>query len=246
MKKFGYYENAEKIVQVPVAVITAIGTVMLPRISNMLSNQKEQQVKEIMEKTVPFMLFMAFPMMMGILAISKEFSVMFLGEGFAKSGILMQLLAVTIIFFAWGDAIRNQYLIPKEKDKEVIISSFLGAGINFILNYILIKKYAAIGACIGTIVAEFSVVFYQTWVIRKELNIRKYIGKSIPFLWKSLVMVIIVSCIKYINIDNNVIKVICQIVCGALVYTLLNIKYILDDLGLKKYIKNITGKVRRY
>lgn len=241
VKEVGYYENAEKITQVPISIITALGTVMLPRVSNMLSNNQEEQVKKTISKTMPFIMFLTFPMVLGLILISKEFSIIFFGSDFEKSGYLIQLLSITIVFLAWGNVIRTQYLIPKEMDKQYIISAFLGAIVNFILNCIFIPLYQSVGACIGTIAAEFIVMFYQTFVVRKELPIKEYIMKSLPFLLKALIMfglTFIMS--KYITI-NGIYKLILQVIFAGFIYLILNIKYIYKELEIFKFLKKIKG-----
>ena len=177
VKEVGYYENAEKIIHVPTAIITALGTVMLPRTSNLFSNKKENEIMKLLEKTMPFVMFLTFPMMFGVCVIAKDFSVIFFGKEFITTGIVIQLLSITIIFLAWGNVIRTQYIIPKELDKIYIVSAFLGAIVNFLMNIIFIKKLGAIGACIGTICAEFVVVAYQTFSIRKEIASLMYLKK---------------------------------------------------------------------
>lgn len=241
VSEVGYYENAEKITQVPSAIITALGTVMMPRVTNMLSNQQENQVKNILKKTMPFAMFMTFPMVLGLLSISKDFSVIFFGSKFEKCGLLIQLLSITIIFLAWGNVIRTQYLIPKEKDKEYVISAFIGAIVNFIMNCIFIPKYASVGACIGTITAEFFVMFYQSWVIRHELQLKEYIKSSMGFLIKSIIMFGIIIIIGKIIQDNKVKRIIIQIIVGVAVYGLLNIRYILNYLPIQQIMSKIKG-----
>lgn len=237
----GYYENAEKITQVPLTIITALGTVMLPRVSNMLSNNKEEEVKQIIGKTMPFILFLAFPMVLGICAISKDFSLIFFGNKFEKSGYLIQLLSITIIFLSWGNVVRTQYLIPKEKDKEYVISAFLGAIVNFIMNCIFIPKYASIGACIGTIAAEFIVMFYQSWVVRNELSLKEYMLNSLGFFIKAIIMFIIIMLLGKQIKNNDLLRIVVQVSIGGIVYMLLNFKYIYDILGLNKYLNKLKG-----
>ena len=237
----GYYENAEKITQVPSAIITALGTVMLPRVSNMLSNNQEEAVKNIISKTMPFVMFLTFPMVFGVCAISKDFSLIFFGSEFEKSGYLIQLLSITIIFLSWGNVIRTQYLIPKERDSKYVISALLGAIVNFIMNCIFIPKYASIGACIGTIVAEFIVMFYQSWVVRKELPLKEYILNSFGFLVKAIIMFAIIVLLGKQITSNNLLRVIIQVVIGMIIYVLLNFKYIYNILGINKFLNKRKG-----
>ena len=240
MTEVGYYENAEKTTQIPLVIITALGTVMLPRASKMLSNGEEETLKVLIGKSMKFVMFLVFPIMLGIICISKDFSILFFGSEFEKSGILIQYLAITILFLSFGNVIRTQYLIPKEKDKEYIISPLLGAVVNLILNFIFIPMYGALGACYGTVLAEFVVVFYQTMKVRKELRIIKYIKDAIPFLIKALIMFVVIISFNKLGI-SSIEKIIIQIVVGTLLYIILNIKYINQTIGIKrlfhKYIK---------
>lgn len=233
VKEVGYYENAAKIINVPLAIITALGTIMLPRVSNMLSNNQEKKVKKMIEKTMPFAMFMTLPMTLGMIAIASDFSFVFFGPEFKKSGYLIQLLSITLLFLSWGNVIRTEYLIPKEKDKDYVISAFIGAFVNVILNVIFIPKYKSLGACIGTIAAEFFVMYYQSYKVWKELPIKKYLKNSIPFFINSIIMFIIIYLFKFVNL-NRIARIILQIIIGCIIYGLLNAKYILSIINIKK------------
>lgn len=225
INEVGLYENAEKIINVPITIISALGTVMLPRMSNLYANNKNEESKDLINKSMSVIMFVAIPIMFGIISVSKPFSLLFFGNGFSKSGELMTLLSVTIVFLAWGNVIRTQYLIPKEMDKEFIISAFLGAIINFIMNIMLIPIYGSIGACYGTIAAEFIVVFYQTYKVKKFLPIMNYMKESSSYLVKSLIMFSIIIMVNYAAI-TDLSKLIIQIVIGSLVYSVLNFNFL--------------------
>ena len=143
------------------------------------------------------------------------------------------LLSITLIFLSFANVIRTQYLIPKEKDKIYIISVFLGALVNLIMNFIFIPLYGSIGACIGTIAAEFIVMFYQSISVRNEIPIKSYLKSIIPFFVKSLIMLVIIYPINYVKIDNIYIIII-QVLLGCTIYGLLNIKYITSIINIKR------------
>lgn len=232
IENVGYYENAERIVTTSLAFITALGNVMLPRISNLVAKGKKEEINIYINKTMEFVMFLAIPIAFGILAIGRNFAPVFLGENFVMTGYIMQYLSITIIFISWANVIRTQYLIPNERDKSYIVSVFLGAVVNLLINIILIPKYQAIGAAIGTCFAEMTVMMYQTYVVRKELEIRRYLRYLISFLVKGLVMFITVKALE-IWIKDIYLLLIMQISIGIIVYTLLNCKYIMANVKLK-------------
>lgn len=234
----GYYENAEKIINIPNSIITALGTVMLPRMSNLVANGNNTKIEQYINKSMKFILFLSVPIAFGLIAIGKNFAPLFFGENFVKTGEIIQYLAITLVFISWANVIRTQYLIPNEKDKSYIISVFLGAIINFVINSLLIPKYNAIGAAIGTIFAEMVVMIYQTYTVRKELSIKKYFKYLLKFLVSALIMYLIIIQFERI-IENKYILIFTQIMLGALIYFTINYKYILEN------IKEIIHKKRK-
>lgn len=226
INEVGFYESAEKIINVPNAIIAALGTVMLPRMSNIYSKGHNAEANKIIEYSIKLMMFLAFAMFFGIIAISNDFTVLFFGSDFKKTGLVIDFLSITILFLSWGNVLRTQYLIPKEMDNIYIISAFLGAGINFFCNLIFIPMFKSMGACIGTILAEFLVMFYQTFKIRKKLPIKRYVKAIIPFFVNSILMFIIIVGIGVFDI-NIYLKLILQILFAIIIYCCLNYKYIL-------------------
>lgn len=248
ISEVGYYENAVKIIQVPLSIVTALGTVMLPRTSNLISKNKDVLVKNTLSKSMTFVMFLVMPMAFGLLAIGKDFSIIFFGSEFLKTGYILKILVIDIIFISWGNVIRTQYLIPKEKDKEYTISAILGAIVNVITNLILVPKFASIGATIGNVFAEFSVVLFQSWAVRKELNLKGYFKDSVNFIIKAFIMYIgillignIISKYNIFAIEkyNVLFKLIIQVITGGIIYIGLNIKYIYINLDIKNFIYKI-------
>lgn len=124
-----------------------------------------------------------------------------------------------MIFISFANVIRTQYLIPNEKDKPYIISVVLGAIVNFVLNSILIPKFASIGAAIATIFAEFIVMLYQIIEVRKELNMLKVIKRGIKYIFLGIFMCIIVILVGKL-IDETLLSIITQVIVGIIVYML--------------------------
>lgn len=240
VKEVGLYEYGERIINLPMTIITALGTVMLPRISNLVANKEEEKIKKYIDKSMKFVLFLSIPLCFGIIIVANDFIPLFLGNGYMKTSTIVKILAITIPIISWANIIRTQYFLPKEMDKEYIRSVFLGAIINFILNIFLIKKYQSLGASIATVFAELVVMLYQTYKVRKFLPINNYLKYFAEFFIKSFIMSIIIYTFSLFDI-NIIIKLIFQIMCGVIIYGIINIKYILETLNIKKFI-NMTKR----
>ena len=214
----------------------ALGTVMLPRISNIMSKGKKDKVNSYVCKSISFVIFMSMAMSLGLIAIGYNFAPVYFGNEFQKTGILIMLLAITLPFVAFANVIRTEYLIPAEKDRIYIESVVLGAIINLIFNIIFIPKLQSVGACIGTILAEITVMAYQSGKLKTELEIKKYISVSIPFLIKAVIMFACVFVFNFINI-NPLLRLMIQIVIGVIIYGMMNLKYILSMINFKLIVR---------
>ena len=81
--------------------------------------------------------------------------------------------------------------------------------------------------------AEFIVMFYQALLLKKELEINKYIKDIFPFFVKALIMFILIFPINFLKIENF-LKIIIQIVFGIMIYCFFNKQYLLYLFSLKK------------
>ena len=109
MSEVGVYENAEKINSLTSGIITALGTVMLPRMTNLAANGKKNESKKYINISIQFVSLLAAAIAFGIASIGDVFAPIFFGEEFLRSGYVIEFLEPTIIFVAWADVIRIQY-----------------------------------------------------------------------------------------------------------------------------------------
>ena len=222
-----YYEYAEKLMNIPTAVISALGTVMLPHMSYIMQNDKEKYKKTIFD-SMKLVSKLSTIMCLGLILISSDAVKVLFGSEFEASSSILILLSTTILASSWANVIRTQFLIPLKKDKVYIRSTFVAAVVNLFLNIILIRKYAAVGACIGTIVSEFVVMLYQLFSTKNELEYKKYmiclIGEGIQSF-----IIIIIAFIFSIFIHNVYLRLIVKVSISALLFFLLNKEYIIHD-----------------
>lgn len=216
----GFYEQSQKVIKMLLTVVTSLGTVMIPRIANTYINGDTKKIQEYMNKTFNFVFLLSFPMMFGIIAVSNNFVPLFFGQGYEKVIVLMNVISPILVAIGLSNVIGTQYLLSTKRQKEFTISVIIGASVNFIINMLLIKKYGALGASIGTVIAEICVTMIQFIFIRKDFKLLKILKLSTKYLILSIIMYII--CIIVGNtIKNNLYAIIAQIVIGIGVYVVM-------------------------
>jgi len=214
----GYYDMAQKIVKLPLGIVTSLGLVLLPRISNLYANGEEEKIKLYITKSLNFVLFLALPIYLGIVGISSNLVFWFLGETFLKSGTIMKITSIIIVFIGISNVIGVQLMLPLGKEKEFTISVTTGAVVNFILNSIFIIKFASIGASIATVVAEFSVTFVQFIIMKKYFDLKALSKEFIKYLVASTTMFIVILFINKVILIKGILLTLIQIIIGIIVY----------------------------
>lgn len=239
----GLYENSEKILAIPLGVISALGTVMLPKMSNLKALGDLKESKRYIVLSMEFIMFIAWGSVFGLIAVAPILIPIFLEQKFIDCIPIVSLLAITLLFVSWANVIRTQFLIPNRKDKIYLISTIAGAIINLLINLLLIRRLGAIGATIGTIFAELIVCVYQTIKVRSFLDIKMLLKKSIFYVIPGVIMYFIVSTIGK-NMGISIITILIQVISGVLIYGLIGIVYMIKTKN--EVILNIIKKIRLY
>ena len=198
---------------------------MLPRMSNIIAKKDKDKSKKYISLSLKLVTIISSAISFGLIGISNIFTPVFFGEGYDPCINIIILLSVTVFFISWANVIRTQYLMPNRYDKIYVISTIVGAIVNLIINLLLIPKYKAIGAAIGTIFAEFSVMIIQFIAVKKKIPIFKYIFEYLPILFIGFVMMILVNCIgKYMGI--SITTIIAQILIGGTFFIIFTMIFI--------------------
>lgn len=217
--ELGFYENASKIVDIPTSIISAFSTVMLPRMSRLVSENDEKTRMDYMEKSILAIICISCAISFGLCGISNNFPVVFWGIEFRPCGYLIVILALHVPIQAYNNIIRTQYLIPESKDKQYVLAVILGALVNVVANMILIPSYHARGAAVGTLLAEVVVCMAQNWFVKEYLPIGKYILSMIPFVLCGIMMGIVVF-VYGCGSNSGIVMLCVQILFGGILYIL--------------------------
>ncbi len=220
MEELAFYENAHKVISIPIGLITAFETVMLPRMVNLTAKVDTYRVNKLLDESFSLVMMAGAPMMCGLIAVSDLLTTVMFGSAFERTGNVMMILAITILFASWAGVIRKEILVPRNMDKEYVISVFLGAVINMVLNFILISKFGAIGAAYATVAAEASVCIYQTVITKNTQPYKKHLKNNLPFLLAAIVMGVTVYIISSL-IPRTVLSLIAAIFIGVVVYAIM-------------------------
>lgn len=212
-----FYDYSQRIVRIVLALIASIGTVLMPRVSNMNSNGEKDKIKDFVNKAFMFVSYLSIPMAFGLMGVSENLISWFLDKEYIQVGSLAAISSIIIIPVSWANIIGVQYLIAIKEEYKYTYSVVISSILSFIANIILIPRMGALGAVISLIIAEFCGSLIQLILVRKQLNIGKMLLGIIRYVIVSIIMLIIVIWVGNI-FENKIIANIIQVIVGGLFY----------------------------
>lgn len=238
----GYFEQANKIEQMAVTVVTSLSIVTMPRMAYLFKNNKIYELKLRLNKSVRFILFISIPMCFGMICVSSSFVPLFLGNGFDKSIELLKILSFLLVIVGLNNAVGKQILMPIGRQKEYNMCVILGALVNCILNFLLIPNLYSIGAAIASVSAETVILFSFIYYSKDFITLKWILRNSFNYFIAGLVMCIgIFLSYPYFNISW--ISLTYQIFGGVIIYVivllLMRDELIFDGINI---IKKLLGK----
>lgn len=221
----GCYEYADKLIRMPLSIITALGTVMLSRMSHLFAKNDKRNASKLLDSSALFVVFISFAMAFGLAGIAPEFIPVFLGEEYVEGIYLLMILAITIPLIGWNNFVRTQLLIPMQKDIVYTKAVTAGALVNVLVNIVLIHFYSARGAAIATIISYTVVLIIQTSSVAKETSVLRYLKSAIHPFFIGLIMFFTVRIVGHL-LGNKTFTIIIEIIVGVIIYGLFTIIYV--------------------
>lgn len=169
----GYYGTALKVRSVLAAVISALSTVTLPRLSYYAVQQQDDAFRALLRKAANFTYVVALPVTLFFCLCARSTVRLLSGESFLPAVPALRFLTVAVLFAGFSGITGTQLLVPRGQEKRLLQSILCGAALDFVLNLFLIPRYGAAGAAFATMLAEAAVLAAQvtfSWsFLRQEL-----------------------------------------------------------------------------
>lgn len=213
----GYYEQALKISKMALTIVTALGTVMIPRIGYLFQSKEIDQVRQLMYRGYRFVWFLGIPLCLGLMMTAGNFVPWFFGDGYDNVVPLIQILSLLILAIGINNVTGMQYLIPTKRQNTFTRSVMAGAGINFVMNILLINLLQSEGAAIASVAAETAIAVIQIIIVRKELSPLQIIKESRNYVLAGVVMMCVLLPLDK-AFSSSIVHTLMMVVCGAVAY----------------------------
>lgn len=213
----GYFDNADKIMRMLLTAITAVGTVIFPRLVNTFKQKDGQKVAEYLKLSFDVVSFISIPMTFGLISTSGPFSDVYFGDSFKGINITLAILAIELIFMGWSTVFGYQYLIAIDKVKGLTISTIVGTVVLFIFSLILIPSYGSAGSAIAAVLGELVIATIQLFFVNKHIKLRQICKDFYKFLLAGLIMLGVCLLLNHF-VANDIFNILSQVILGGSVY----------------------------
>lgn len=243
----GYYEQAEKLIKLPLALITALFIIMRSRISYYYSLEEYDKIHDLIGKSVNVAFGFGFPLTFGILAVAPTLVPVYLGAGYDKCITLLYVFSPLILLISISNLLATHYFTPFNKQKQSNWFLIIGALINVALNSFLIYLLQSVGATIASVCAETVITILYIVYARKFVDPKIFIKIGCKYLIAACIMFVPVFIMEYF-LPKTVWYLLLEAGTGVVIYfaalLLLRVEFVYTYLRIykDKIVNKIKGK----
>lgn len=178
----GIYAVAVKIYVMIKTVLSAVTSVMIPRLTSYIANEQKEEYNKLISTVFRLLWTFLLPAVLGVILVSEELIWLISGPGFEGSVSALQILSFAIFFAMFATVINGSILIPNKQEKNALKTTVGAAIVNVALNFAAIPLFLQNGAAATTVIAECTVMaigWYYAHPLVKLENMKKTIFTSL-------------------------------------------------------------------
>ena len=234
----GYFAAATKVMQMLLMMSYCLGSVMMPRASHLIAENKEDEFNRLIQKSYDFTLAIALPMTIGLIFCAPSLITALCGVKFEHSILPSQIIAPIILMVAISNVFGIQVLFPKGKINIVTLCCGIGAVADLILNLCLIPFFSYIGTSIAYLGAEVATTVSMYFIGRRYIPIIYFKKSHLTYALGCIVMAFALYGLSLLQMPTLTILLL-QGCCGVLAY------FIILCICKDEMLVQILSKIKR-
>lgn len=216
-KQVSFYDQAEKIVTIPLSLITVISSVVMPRLANEYQKGNRKVIEALLVRAGKYALCMAMPMMLGMLCIAGKFIPWYLGEEFQATANAMMILSPIILLNSLAGISGNQYFTATNQMSILLKAYITAAVMNVGINAALIPHFGYKGAAVATVISSLSSVIMQYYYLTKQVDVKAFLKYAKTYLIGAVLMAVGISVLSW-RMSASPLTTVIQICIGVVIY----------------------------
>lgn len=216
----GAYEIAWRVAGVVIILSSTIGRTLFPQISRWDSEDRNEEISDMMESGLIASLLIVIPAFFGTAVLAGDIMEHIFGAEYRVAWLALILLmgqkVFQVFYNIYGYTLQAMDF-PKESAQATVLSIF----VNIVLNIVLISRFGLVGAAFATT----SAFLLNTYLHIRFLSdtVKLYLPK-VQVSWiliSSFLMSAAILCAKQLFFIDGLLPLLMMIACGATLYWLL-------------------------
>lgn len=238
----GYYSTAVKICKIPLAFMTALSTVLIPRISASFSSGDREYVKVLVQKSFSYIVLLAIPIGVGLMLLAPEIILLLANPRFLPAVPVIRVMAPLTLVIGLSNLFGMQILTSMGKEKLTLYAVSIGMILSVVLNLILIPRFSYMGAAWTTLLTEALVTVVAAWYAMRWFSVR------LPYLlvWQSLAAcALFLPCCRLaaMLVSGPLLRVLLVVAMASALYFLTQY-FIFRNAFVKQTVGGLLSKLR--
>lgn len=214
----GVYQAAFPTAQLLTVVSGGIGRALFPTVSEYYGKEKKDEAIEIASTSIKWIFSSTFPALLLMVAFAEPILRFLFGKGYTGGAMALSILG-TAFFIRTMTSHSGKFIQSEDRTKISMYNSLGAAGLNVILNLILIPLYSQTGAALATAFSTSLIALVAVLEIYYLFDIQAYnFGDLLPSFISALISAAIVH--TALNLVFDTVPFI-ALVPGLLAFTTL-------------------------
>lgn len=167
----GYYTTATKLYTILLALFTAFTSVMIPRMSSLVAENKMEEFKKLSQKSSNILFGFSIPLIIYASVYAPYIINLIAGMGYEGAILPMRIILPLVLVIGYEQILICHILMPLKKDKAVLMNSVLGASVGIIFNILLVSHWGSVGSSIVWLLSEIIVLSSAQYYVFKYLSL---------------------------------------------------------------------------
>lgn len=238
----GYYTTATKLYSILLSLFSAFTGVLLPRMSSLISENRTEDFKQLLGKSVDILFAFAFPLVIFSVILAPQIISILSGNGYEGAILPMRIVMPLMLIIGYEQVLVIQTMMPLKEDKSIFRNSVMGAVTGLILNILLVSKLHSVGSAIVWVISELVVLVSAQSFLFKHYKISFPIKKLlIAFLCHLPLLLCIIMIVK-INMEP-IVQLFVAIVVSVIYCFILQVFILKNETAVGLCKKFILSKI---
>lgn len=210
-KYVGYYAMANKLIRFVILFITTLGSVLLPRMSNLV-NENHTLYLQYAKKALNYIMIVAIPSTVIFFLFAEDYTILMAGKDFVPAVTTMKILSPIILVVGIAYFMGYLILYPQGKERVYTHATIFSAVLSVVLNIFVIPRYFQNGTAAVAVISEVLGIVVMYWFGRKQFSEVIFFGKSFFLYTVSTIFfgVILFIVEPFLQFESLLLKVLIE------------------------------------